>query len=263
MNNYFRNSRLKALHHWLHSSGREILYQDGESIPREYIANNFECKWQLKNEDIHRDTDKENNHVSIFCSLSSWSSHITDLLSDVRFDQTSLSDQPIKDKVVNSKGEIVEIDIYEDELLFRHYSRFFLVVSELLVDFADIAKFVDSSNKSKIFENNSLISYEKLRGYINNVFKHKTHNLHKCNHHIPFIFSDGNIHGLDYKHDKDTYYIEVGCSHNYGLKNIEYIIVIPKLIEVIRLIIHCYNVVDNLLTGEKIKYIAGEYGDKY
>lgn len=185
------------------------------------------------------------------------------MLCDTRYDLVQILDEPVDEEETDENGNVTELDNFNYEKLYRHYSRFLLVVSELLVDFSDIAKFLDNSNTTKIFESESHISYSKLRAFINNVFKHKTKNLHKCNHHIPILFEDGIIH--DYKTDStdEKYFVKIGCSHKYGLKDVEYILVLPRLIEIIRLLIFCYNKIDDLMTDENIQIIAEEYGDKY
>lgn len=263
MHFYFQNARLRALHTWLYGTGRVLLNKDGEVLSREYHSSNFECKWQLKNEELHVGTPQEDNHISIFCSLNDWASHITDILGDHRFDLIPLIEEPIREEEINKDGNKIENDVFEYKLLARHYARFFLVVSELIVDFDDMAKLIDKSLTNKIFENSNLMSYLGLRGYINNVFKHKTKNIHKCNHHIPIVFEDGNIYNDLIETNHANYYIKVGCTHEYELKNTEYILVLPRLIEVVKLLIYCYEKIDELLTADKIKSIASTYGSKY
>ena len=144
---------------------------------REEVSNNYECQWQQKNWELHEKTKEKENHVSIFCSLNNWASHITDMLMDTQFDNVILYPDLIEEKMFDDeKGEKVDIDTYDHQKLSRHYGRFLLVVSELIVDFGDIAKQLGKNDYSDYYSKGNIFNYSAVRGFINNVFKHKTTN---------------------------------------------------------------------------------------
>jgi hypothetical protein len=88
----------------------------------EILTDSFECKWQNEAEAFGY------NHISIFCSIGQFGSHITDLLRDHRFDKYEF----------DQSGGI-------NEMLFRYYSRILLIASEIFTDFQDL--YIISDNK--------------------------------------------------------------------------------------------------------------------
>ncbi len=105
----FENIRYNSLVYWLKQTKRNI------SIQEQY-ANSFECDWQ--NQFLPIDPSKM--HFSVFCSMGDWNTNITDHLEDVRYDEHLFSSEDDKD------------------VLFRYYTRLFLLVSEILTDFQDV-----------------------------------------------------------------------------------------------------------------------------
>ncbi len=256
----FKTVRLNALKNWCDFTSRKLEYKENSLFPTiENTELTFECKWQRKNWEFHVGKPQENNHVSIFCSLNSWASHLTDILTDESLDSIPLYAVPIDDQI-ELNGETVTLDREIYEKLCRYYGRFFLVVSELIVDFGDIAKKL--GEKEDYYSKDNVIDYGHLRGYINNVFKHKVENFHSCNHHIPILFNDG-LEDEKYEAKSKEYLVEIGCKHKYKLKGKNYILSLPKLERVILFIAICYVNLDTLLTDSKIEDIAKEYGDLY
>jgi hypothetical protein len=264
MQKLFQTARLNALYHWIELTGRDLNYTEHGNTIREEVADNFECKWQQKNWEIHKGTDKEDNHISIICSLNNWSSHISDILTDVSFDLVQIYHFPVEEEMTDEEtGEKFEFDMYPYEKLMRHYGRFFLVVSELIVDFGDIAKKLGKNDFGNFYSENNVLDYGKLRGYINNVFKHKTNNFHRCNHHVPILFNDG-FPPLDkYQSNSNEYMIEIGCSHEYSKKDVDYILRLPRMVDVIKFLGICYQKLDKLLDETGLIEISKEYGNKY
>lgn len=263
MNKLFQTARLNALYHWLELTGREILYnEDGNSI-EEVVSSNIECEWQTKNWNLHEGTDKENNHISIICSLNNWASHITDILTDTSFDLLVLLPLPVGEKMKDENGKEFDFNMKPYEKLDRYYGRFFLVVSELILDFGDIAKKLGISDYNQFFSEDNKYDYSKVRGYINNVFKHKTNNFHSCNHHIPILFNDSLASREKYTSKENDYLIKIGCSHEYKLKDKNYIHSMPRLIDIIEFVGICYIKLDKLFNENNIIKLAEEYGDKY
>lgn len=91
----YSNIRKDALKHWKSRSKRVFKVTDN-------FSNSIECSWQNAAFGLGY------NHISIFCSIGQFGSHITDLLRDYRFDK-------------------YELDQSEDinELIFRYYSRIY------------------------------------------------------------------------------------------------------------------------------------------
>jgi hypothetical protein len=264
MQKLFQTARLNALYHWIELTGRDLNYTEHGNAIREEVADNLECKWQQRNWKIHEGTDKKDNHISIICSLNNWSSHISDILTDVSFDLVQIYNSPVNEEMTDVEtGKKFEFDVYPYEKLMRHYGRFFLVVSELIVDFGDIAKKLRISDFGKFYSDNNVLDYGKLRGFINNVFKHKANNFHRCNHHVPILFDDG-FPPLDkYQSNSNEYMIEIGCSHEYSKKDVEYILRLPRMVEIIKFLGICYQKLDKLLDENGLRELSKEYGDKY
>lgn len=263
MQKLFQTARLNALYHWLELTGRDLNYTDETNSIREEVLDNIECKWQQKNWELHKGTDKDDNHISIICSLNNWSSHITDILTDASFDLVPIYSFPIKETMKNENQEEFDFDTYPYEKLMRHYVRFFLVVSELIVDFGDIANKLGKSDFGKFYSENNVIEYPKLRGFINKVFKHKTNSFHICNHHIPILFDDGFSPLNEYLATEKEYLIEISCKYEYSKKDVEYILRLPRLVDIIKFLGECYQKLNTLLDEDGLIKLSKEYGDKY
>ncbi len=184
------------------------------------IRGSFECKWQ------DRATLEKYEHISIFCSLGDWANNITDILKDNSCDDCSFFD-------------------HEHCLaLFRYYTRLLLVTSEILSDFEDMiarVKQADSKTKTtRAFLSDEPISVDALLGFINTVCKHKVHNIHRCNHHLPIWFQDSQMNC------PFTAPIEIG---NLAFSQPDSILM-PKLSDIIMTIVVCYNRLDDLFGKE-------------
>lgn len=213
----FKEVREQALGYWITQTGRSI------KAHNEVLVDSFdfgyECNWQSKARELK---DDDRWHVSYFCSLGDWASNISDLLLDSRFDSLQLSDPNSEDA----------------KILFRFYTRILLVVSEMLVDFIDIANTLGLKNK--LFKDSS---YSR---FINSVCKHKagkqSHYLHICNHHLPIHFEDSNL--------TSTFASPLQIS--IGKRNIEPDgIIIPKLNEIIDLVVSRYKTVNQQLMADE------------
>lgn len=250
----FKDIRTKALAIWLKESGRKFKVTDNTS-------NAFECTWQ------NPALDNGFNHISIFCSLAEFSSHITDLLRDYRYD-----------KYEYNKSENI------NEVLFRYYSRILLITSEIITDLQDIwilsnyeistkeynglniktkREYQDIAREQMSIKENEL---NKLFNYINRICKHKTQNLHICNNHIKYHFEDfkssngvrksiniGNIRNY-IAYDKTTFEKQTKPTT----------LIVPKLEYIITQIINCYIVVNNLFADHhtKFEHICKHFEDK-
>jgi len=161
----FKDVRNHCLRLWYSNTKRKRVGLDDK------FHNSLECTWQRRRRKLGYD------HVSIFCSIGDWSTNITDLLTDERFDDLDLT-------------------IDEDkEIIFRHFTKLALVISELLSDFEKIHNIATGKNDTNASraclskaDNPKIV--DRFMCYINHIFKHKTAGLHLCNHHIPFCFDD-------------------------------------------------------------------------
>lgn len=217
MANTFKEIRLNAKSHWHTVTKRKR----NKTQINDDINDTFECNWQ-------RDLVHPNEHASIFCSIGEWATSITDFLHDSRFD----------DYTFNSERQRLA--------LFRHYTRFFLIASEILVDFEDMIKhFNDKQKDVRAFLKDSTLSFsfDEIMGYINNVCKHKFGNLkcdakyHLCNHHIDYVFKDSKTFAPNRNN------IRVSNLKSRTGSKIE----VPALIEVINQILFCYQKLDLIL----------------
>ncbi len=174
----FRTIRKNALTKWLSESGRKFKTTDN-------TADAFECSWQ--------DPAANNgfNHISIFCSIGEFASHLTDLLRDYRYDNYEF----------DKSNEI-------NEVLYRFYARILIITSEVITDLQDLwilahyelttkqyngldikikRKYQDNARNAMSIRSDQL---NNLFDYINRACKHKTQNLHICNNHIQYHFED-------------------------------------------------------------------------
>jgi hypothetical protein len=250
----FSIARRSALTHWKSRSRRVYKTTDN-------LNNSIECEWQKRSWALGY------NHISIFCSVGQFGSHITDLLRDYRYDKYDFD----KDEDVN-------------EIIFRFYSRILLVTSEILTDFQDLYILAENKISTKQFGglrgkdlkakqdkarkelSSNTNKIQLLLDYINKICKHKTSNIHLCNNHIKYLFQD--YHNLKNYKKK----IEIGNIKNYTSydpatfkRNVkpDYIVV-PSLIEIIDIIINGYEVLEDLFEHDqsKFKFICDHYDDK-
>lgn len=254
MTNY-STIRKKALKHWKSRSKRVFKVTDN-------LVDSIECSWQDKAIALGY------NHISIFCSIGQFGSHITDLLRDYRLDK-------------------YEYDQTEEinELLFRYYTRILLIASEVFTDFQDLYIIADDKFTTKQLSGlhgsvlkskqdiarrklaNNSVNIKELLDYINKICKHKTSNFHICNHHIKFLFED---YHKDIKSKKKR--VELGNINTFTAYDTttlkKYIkpnyIVIPKLQYIIDLIINGYTILNDLFNSDdtKFEFICKHYDDK-
>lgn len=251
----YSNIRKSTLNHWKSHSNRVFKVTDN-------FSNSYECNWQSIGSEYGY------NHISIFCSIAQFGSHVTDLLRDYRFDKYNYD----QSEEVN-------------EVIFRYYSRIFLVVSEILTDFQDLYILADEKIttkdlsrlkgqdlKSKQDNARSILSngtdqIKLLLDFINKICKHKTSNFHLCNNHIHYLFEDFHINIKSYKKR-----IELGNINNFTSYDPETMkkfihpefIVLPKLMDIIDVVLNCYTVLDNLFLAndDKFKFICNHFEKK-
>jgi hypothetical protein len=251
----YKEIRKDGLKYWKSRSKRVFTVTDN-------FSNSIECTWQNHGEALGY------KHISIFCSIGQFASHISDLLRDYRFDKYSFD-------------ESEEIN----ELIFRFYSRILLISSEIFTDFQDLYIIADEkfttkqmsglegkdlkkkqNNARKVLSNGSE-DIKALLDFINKICKHKTSNFHLCNNHIKYLFEDfhnnikskkkrieiGNINNFT-SYDKSTLKKHNKPSH----------IVLPKMKYIIDLIINGYKALDDLFNSDKSKFefICKHYEDK-
>jgi hypothetical protein len=247
--------RRNALNHWKTRTGRVFKISDN-------LTDSFECSWQGNAENFGY------KHISIFCSIGQFGSHLTDLFRDYRFDKYEFD----QSEVIN-------------ELIFRYYSRILLIVSEILTDFQDLyiladdklttkqlgglsgAELKEKHNIARTKLANDSIKIKELLEFINKICKHKTSNFHICNNHIEFLFEDfhtdikakrkkvelGNIKSFT-SYDSTTF--KKHKKPNY--------IVLPKFEYIIDIIIGGYIVLDELFGSDitKFEFICQHFENK-
>ncbi|GAL86072.1 hypothetical protein MYP_3301 [Sporocytophaga myxococcoides] len=215
MTRTFKEIRLEVKEYWLAETKRKRYINDS-------IIDSFECLWQNN----YTEGDK---HNSIFCSIGEWNNHITDILTDRKFD-----------KVIFASSK-------HNTALFRYYTRLFLVVSEILTDFLDLMVYLNDIKNDKARKllniKDHYFTFQEFFDYINNICKHKIgdgRNLaikyHCLNHHIDYFF-------LDSGKKKTKKLISIKNLSSIKVDGTEQIEV-PRIIDVIKLVINCYNHID-------------------
>lgn len=178
----FGEVRRAALAQWIRGTGRqpEILEDEkyGGLVQFDDISKSHECRWQGEARRIRGDKDY---HVPHFCSLGEWSMNISDILCDTRYDRLEMA----------THGHAGFAD---HRMLFRHYTRLLLVISEMINDFVDIEKaFLGNKSQGRGYLSNEL-NVNALMRFINNVCKHKAQShktgIHFHNHHLPIWFEE-------------------------------------------------------------------------
>jgi hypothetical protein len=237
-----KDIREPALHLWLTATNRARVHYSDD------YAGSFECRWQAR---FTTPDPKSDIHYSIFCSLGDFNTNITDLLTDERFD--NLAFHP-------DNGEI----------LFRYYSRIFLIASEILTDFQDILsvfrngtldavhrKGEKNISRKQLTPSDSTDAVQDLFSFINTVFKHKTRNIHSCNHHMKYYFEDSG-ESLPTTHTITIQNVVsiLDAARNKTTSNMPKNVVIPALVKVLDLLIHGYNVIDQTFQADAAKFAA-------
>lgn len=224
----FFEVRKEVLEKWAQQTGRKIV-DDFSELTSDNFGGAYECRWQ----------EGSPAHCNLFCSLGEWACNVTDLLKDDRFDRFFFEDSD------------------EAAVLFRHYTRIMLVVSELLTDFQDI--YLQSEKLEHSRKNTSLARrfyfpsyiHEKdkitqILDYINAVCKHKTQHLHLCNNHSKIHFEDAGNNSNEFQ------YVSIdNCNTDKG-KNA---ILIPKLSFLIDSLLECYSMLNKYFEDNQTKYL--------
>jgi hypothetical protein len=183
--------------------------------------------------------------------MGDWNSNISDLLDDKRYDG---------------------LTFHEDnaEVLFRYYTRIFLIASEILTDFQDILTVFRNSNIDSVKwkgENDKsrkelnppgyTDAIQDLFDFINTVCKHKTRNIHSCNHHLRFYFDDsqevaptGDLINIK----NSTTILE--AVRQKTISSLPKHVIIPKLNYILWIIVHGYQVLDYMFQSDPVKFEA-------
>ncbi|MES2735007.1 MAG: hypothetical protein V4672_01730 [Verrucomicrobiota bacterium] len=203
----FKVVREASLETWTRRTGRNARKPSD-------IEGSWECKWQNRAID-----DCGFNHVSFFCSSAAWACSITDILVLKNYDKIQFKNEK------------------KIKVLFRHYVRLLLVVSEVLDDLVAVRMIEPNIPKQLAREKLSKvggISIHQLSHFINSCCKHKFNGYHACNFDLPIAFED-----------------DLACSPQNGdlcVTSIDFKsasrIVMPKLIEVISVVTHAYDALD-------------------
>ena len=245
----FHDIRLDILSDWEGITKRELNSKYG-NLSNDDFSGGYECIWQ----DMYKD------HVHVFCSLAEWCNNITDILLDTRYDHLFLTDE------THLEGTI---EYEECRMLFRYYTRLFLVVSEIITDFEDIindllehTKKEDKKKSRRILSRSyvktkpiGLLSHNEeteeiynainlMMDYINTICKHKFGRedqikLHRVNNHLPYVFQFNR--DFDELHD----YLNKFKCQNF------YYILFPSIYLVFDLISSCYMTLHELICNKE------------
>jgi hypothetical protein len=241
----FGQVRQAALDMWLQATKRA---RQDES---DNIADAYECVWQNGFQEFD---SERTEHYSVFCSMGEWNTNLTDWLMDDRFDFLTFETNEDKDR------------------LFRHYTIFFLLLSEILTDFQDVLTVFRLGRfprgGAEMREQNDLsrsqLDHQGMEGttqnifnYINSVFKHKTKNLHTCNHHLYFYFEDsGSSHEANGSITIENATALITAFREGSATKIPKGIVVPPVTLIIAILSHCYEVLDQEFKGNPNKFAA-------
>ena len=211
--------RLVSLDYWKDESHRTT-----DAINDDITAS-IECKWQDR-----ATLECGYEHISIFCSLGDWASNISDLLKEESYDFYSF------------------IDEEASQALYRYYTRFLLVASEIISDFEEIVRIVNDSDvkRSRNFLSRRDGEVDSLLGFINSVCKHKVRKIHRCNHHLPIWFLDC---------DRENPYEKPISLSVLNLSDPDSIL-IPRLIDLLDIILDGYQRIDTLFESDEVKFAA-------
>ena len=226
----FGNIRNQAFVLWEKETNRDC------SLVNDDITGSFECRWQDR-----ATSEFRYDHISIFCSLGEWANNISDNL---------------KDKSCDNHKFVYDED---SKALFRYYTRILLITSEILTDFQDIIKYIDSlkTKEAREFLSDKNGEIDSFFEFVNKVCKHKTNEIHLHNHHLPIGFEDCEASYI-YK-GKNILQKPISIA-NLDLKESDGIL-IPKLSYFIQVILKCYISLDKLFEEdtEKFKMICTRY----
>lgn len=184
--------RKTALELWL----KAFLIEEIDSFHYDFDKSEW-CKLQ-------EEFSAKNLHSNFICSFIEWLDNITDLLTDDRFDSK-------------------KFDVEDDAaILFRYYTKIFLVASEILDDYTHLYRSISPVAQKKEARKHLHQDLDLLFRFTNTVCKHKIlgDNLHSCNNHLNILFQDFD----------DTLKLEFPSRANQK-------IVVPSLIFLIKVII--------------------------
>lgn len=211
----FGKIREAALKYWFEQTKRDPNHED-------FSFETYEDIWARK-------YTSEGMHNSLFCSMKEWNSHITDLLSDSSLDKFKFKFE----------------DEEKSEVFFRYYTRFLLIISEVISDFSKMLELIvggkQEMNRKLLSSSELEFDVKQLIGYINNICKHKIEKssdkaLHNRNHHCQKVFADS----PGYKRSNKA--VHVGDFIKAGI--VKALIESPKLKDLIDQVMNCYIVVD-------------------
>jgi len=229
------------------------LWMAGTQRTRQNLTDRYfiECQWQTNFSDPNADPNK---HYSIFCSMGDWNTNLTDVLEDSRFDHIPLDGTP-----------------EEKDIVFRFYTKVYLIASEILTDFQDILSVFRTGNiqapqnsdetrtsRNQLTPTTQPGAISDTFEYINSVCKHKTRNLHSCNHHILYYFEDIKSATRpvgDYIDINNVRQILTQV-RNGQLQRLPDTVIVPYLDNVIALIVHCYGVLNQAFMSDPAKFQA-------
>lgn len=232
--------RKRTLNLWLTNTGRKLVRHRNLHYD-DFSFNDFECKWQQRSWAING----EEWHVPHFCSIGEWACNITDMLDDARLDAFTFQDEMDK------------------PFLYRYYTRYMLVILEMINDFVDMLVLINPNSGNKTQRKNSLslrTNVNELTNFINSLCKHKAdtrdgNHIHFHNHHLPIWFEDLG--------PNQSFQYPLSCcqaiqAHPDG-------ILIPSLMVLTQVIIDGYKKLESCFVNDPTKFntFTNKYGAPY
>jgi len=177
----FGGIRSEARIKWFMGTGRGAGYKNPYFNP---ALGKYELEWK----ELADEVLGGKQHICIFCSISSKTDSISDVLLDNRFDDFDLNNQD------------------DATVLFRYYTRLYQEFYNLLIDLLDLVKLFDGGiltkvleipvnvDRGRFFKDAVAPELANFINYSNSTFKHtvgdrnQTHKLHQLNHHLPVLF---------------------------------------------------------------------------
>ena len=206
------------------------------------------CNWK----------NKHKGHCALYCNMMESVEHITDMLEE--------ENQHIDNSILYYSDVNREIG----EKIYRWYSRFLLVSSEILLDYVELnrhllskkEKIKDKKARRKSSDPNILFNIQDLIVFTNKISKHRTLGGSKKNalyytHHNIFLSEDAsnNIYqGMKEEQIAETFSLK----YKNPSSKVKFVI-FPRLIDVLKHIIYSHSLANNFIMNENHSEIYSKW----
>lgn len=238
---YFEEVRTDALAEWLRRRPlhRKIDDKNGQI----YLSQQHTFEHRVQHD---RQGDK---HINILCSMMAYSENITDILTDNRWDQKRFGFDDYNHHFDENCPGILFYPEDDDDVLFRVYTKLWLIASELFEDFIALHQLTLKVSKatSQEFLSPNKTELHQILGFTNRVFKHRDDGFHIANDHLKILFEDSG-HLFEFNNP-----ISLTSISKEDFKGEPDSLVIPKMRFIIDILIHGYDKLFGLFS-EKENY---------